>query len=78
VSNRLYIGETRGKTLEEINWLFNHKIPARAWKNYQIPLNDEDGAEVEEVKRHELEADKVDRKSGKGFLRSRQHIEESA
>ena len=29
-----YIGETRGRTLEEINELFAKRVPARKWKGY--------------------------------------------
>jgi len=34
----LYIGETRGRTLEEINEMFAKGIPARKWKEYRCEI----------------------------------------
>lgn len=34
----LYIGETRGRTLEEINEMFAKRVPARKWVDYQCNI----------------------------------------
>jgi len=34
----LYIGETRGRTLEEINEMFAKRVPARMWGKYQCEI----------------------------------------
>ncbi|KAF7980338.1 hypothetical protein HWV62_38765 [Athelia sp. TMB] len=34
----LYIGETRGRTLEEINEMFARGIPARQWASYHVDI----------------------------------------
>jgi len=33
-----YIGETRGRTLEEINEMFSQEVPARQWKEYKCNI----------------------------------------
>jgi hypothetical protein len=39
------IGETRGRTLEEINIMFARKVPARKWAAYVVE-GDDDTAKV--------------------------------
>ncbi|KZP04250.1 general substrate transporter [Athelia psychrophila] len=34
----LYIGETRGRTLEEINEMFARQVPARKWSSYKCDI----------------------------------------
>lgn len=34
----LYIGETRGRTLEEINEMFARQVPARKWSSYRCDI----------------------------------------
>ena len=59
--------------------MFAHEVPARQWSKFVVPKDDVEGEEIRDVKQHELEADKVDSKSGKGgFFKSRKHIEETA
>jgi SP family sugar:H+ symporter-like MFS transporter len=41
----LYIGETRGRTLEEINVMFARRVPARKWATYVVG-NEEEAEKV--------------------------------
>ncbi|KZP26508.1 general substrate transporter [Athelia psychrophila] len=38
----LYIGETRGRTLEEINEMFARGVPARQWAGYEVDIAEYD------------------------------------
>jgi sugar porter (SP) family MFS transporter len=44
-----YIGETRGRTLEEINEMFAKRVPARKWRKYRCDIAEYSASEVTEV-----------------------------